>query len=65
MATPIKDLSVEVAQGDLETSDVELGEVYFWPAGHTATSSDGAVFIEIGPVGPMRKFHEHALKVFS
>jgi hypothetical protein len=120
MATPIKDLPVEVAQGDLETRYVELGgmairharvpagtdfgpvlkglpddrcpsphwgivlegslrlehadgsfetasagEVYYWPAGHTATSSEGAVFVEIGPVGPMREFHDHALRVFG
>ncbi|TGN65748.1 hypothetical protein EXE59_18650 [Nocardioides eburneiflavus] len=120
MATPIKDLPVEVAQGDLETRYVELGdmairharvpagtdftpvlkglpddrcpsphwgvvlegslrlehadgssetasagEVYYWPAGHTATSTEGAVFIEIGPVAPMREFHEHALRVFG
>lgn len=120
MATSIKDLPVEVAQGDLETKYVELGdmairharipagtdfgpvlkglpndrcpsphwgivlegsirlehadgtvetanagEVYFWPSGHTATSSDGAVFIEVGPVAQMREFHEHALRVFG
>jgi hypothetical protein len=120
MATPITDLPVEVAQGDLETKYVELGdmairharipagtdfgpvlkglpndrcpsphwgivlegsirlehadrtvetasagEVYFWPSGHTATSPDGAVFIEIGPVAPMREFHEHAQRVFG
>jgi len=120
MATPIKDLPVEVAQGGLETRYVELGdmairharvpagtdftpvlkglpddrcpsphwgvvlegslrlehadgssetasagEVYYWPAGHTATSTEGAVFIGIGPVAPMREFHEHALRVFG
>ena len=120
MATPIQDLPVEVAQGDLETRYVELGdmairharipagtdfgpvlqglpgdrcpsphwgivlegsirlehadgsvedvgagEVYYWPSGHTATSSAGAVFIEVGPVGPMREFHEHAQRVFG
>ncbi len=120
MATPIKDLPVEVAQGDLETRYVEqgdmairhvrvpagtdfgpvlkglpgdrcpsphwgivlegslrlehadgsvetasAGEVYYWPPGHTATSSDGAVFLEIGPVGPMRQFHDHAQMVFA
>lgn len=120
MATPIQDMPVEVAQGDLETRYVELGdmairharipagtdfgpvlqglpgdrcpsphwgivlegsirlehadgsvedvragEVYHWPSGHTATSSAGAVFIEVGPVGPMREFHEHAQRVFG
>ncbi len=120
MATPIQDLPVEVAQGDLETRYLEqgdmairhlrvpagtdfgpvlkglpddrcpsphwgivlegslrlehadgstetasAGEVFFWPAGHTGTSSDGAVFLEIGPVGPMRQFHDHAQQVFA
>ena len=41
------------------------GEVYYWPAGHTATSADGAVFLEVGPVAPMRQFHDHALRLFS
>lgn len=113
MATPIKEMPAEVAQGELETRYLELGdmairharvpagtdfgpvlpglpddrcpsphwgivlegsiqlehadgttelavavavagEVYHWPAGHTATSADGAVFLEVGPVSPMR-----------
>lgn len=120
MATPIKDLPIEVAQGAMETRYIELGdmairhatvpagtdfgpvlhglpgdrcpsphwgivlegslrlehadgtvetanagEVYYWPAGHTATSADGAVFLEIGPVAPMRQFHDHALRLFG
>lgn len=120
MGTLIKDLPVEVAQGDLETRYVELGdmairhlrvpagtdfgpvleglpddrcpsphwgivmegslklehadgttetasagEVYYWPAGHTGTSDDGAVFIEVGPVSPMRDFHDHAQRVLG
>ena len=120
MATPIVDMPVEVAQGDLETRYLELGdmairharvpagtdfgpvlqglphdrcpsphwgivlegsirlehadgtvetassgEVYPWPAGHTATSPDGVVFLEIGPTSPMRDFHDHAVRLFS
>jgi hypothetical protein len=120
VATPIADMPVEVAQGDLETRYLELGdmairhaqvpagtdfgpvlqglpddrcpsphwgivlegsirlehadgtietasagEVYHWPAGHTATSVDGAVFLEIGPTSPMREFHDHAQRLFS
>lgn len=36
-----------------------------WPVGHTATSADGAVFLEDGPVSPMREFHNHALRIFG
>lgn len=50
------DGSVEVAQA---------GDVYHWPAGHTATSDGGAVFLEVGPITPMRQFHEHAQSVFA
>jgi len=43
MATPIKDLPVEVAQGGLETRYVELGDMAFWhariPAGPTSVPS--------------------------
>lgn len=58
MGTPVNDMPVEVAQGELETR-------YHWPSGHTATSTDGAVFLEVGPVSPMRDFHDHALRVFG
>ncbi len=119
MGTSVSDMPVEVAQGDLETRYLELGdmairharvpagtdfgpvlqglpgdrcpsphwgivlegsvrlehvdgtietavagEVFHWPAGHTATSADGAVFLEVGPVSPMRDFHDHAMGVF-
>lgn len=120
MATPINDLPVEVAQGELETRYIELGEmairharvpagtdftpvlkglpndrcpsphwgivlegsihlkhadgseetatageIYHWPAGHTARADEAVVFIEIGPVGPMRQFSEHAKTVLG
>ncbi|GAA1477758.1 hypothetical protein GCM10009623_22040 [Nocardioides aestuarii] len=54
---------LEHADGTVETASA--GEVYHWPAGHTATSSDGAVFIEIGPLAPMRQFHHHAQALFA
>ncbi len=41
------------------------GEAYHWPAGHTAISEEGAVFLEIGPVGTMRAFSEHAKAKFA
>jgi hypothetical protein len=36
------------------------GEAYYWPAGHTAISEEGAIFLEIGPVEAMRAFGDHA-----
>ncbi|PKV78551.1 cupin domain-containing protein [Nocardia fluminea] len=56
-------LRLEHADGTVETANA--GEVYYWPAGHTATSAGGAVFLEVGPVAPMRQFHDHALRVFG
>lgn len=56
-------LRLEHADGTVETANA--GEVYYWPAGHTATSTDGAVFLEVGPVAPMRQFHDHALRLFG
>ncbi len=56
-------LRLEHADGSLES--VVAGEVCHWPAGHTATSTDGAVFLEIGPVAPMREFHDHARHVLG
>ncbi len=51
------------ADGSVETANA--GEVYYWPAGHSARSEAGAVFLEIGPVAPMRQFSEHAKGVFA
>lgn len=56
-------IRLEHADGGVETA--QAGEVYHWPAGHTATSAEGAVFLEVGPVTPMREFHDHARKVFG
>lgn len=56
-------LRLEHADGSVEVA--RAGEVYHWPAGHTATSEEGAVFLEVGPVGPMRQFHDHARAVFA
>lgn len=51
------------ADGTEETT--RSGELYYWPAGHTAWTDESTVFIEIGPVGPMRQFSEHAKSQFS
>ena len=56
-------LTLVHADGTVEVA--RAGEVYHWPAGHTAISDDGAVFVEVGPVAPMRQFHQHAQSVFA
>lgn len=51
-------ITIEHADGTQETA--KAGEVYHWPAGHTAHTDNGVVFIEVGPVAPMRQFGDHA-----
>jgi hypothetical protein len=57
--------SIHMRHADGSEETVEAGQVYHWPAGHTADTDEGVVFIEIGPVGPMRQFGEHAKKVLG
>lgn len=56
-------ITIEHADGSSETANA--GEVYHWPAGHIGTSDNGAVFLGIGAVGPMREFSEHAKRLFA
>lgn len=57
------EIVVEHADGTVEHA--KAGDVYHWPAGHTAHTDGGVVFIEVGPVGPMKQFGDHARKVVS
>jgi hypothetical protein len=56
-------LHVEHANGSIET--VRAGEVYHWPAGHTATTDEPVEFLEVGPVEQMREFNQHVRAIFS
>jgi hypothetical protein len=56
-------IHIEHADGSKETA--RAGELYYWPAGHTATTDEATTFIEVGPVGPMRQFSEHAKRVLG
>lgn len=56
-------IHVQHADGSEETA--KAGEVYQWPEGHTAHADEAGVFVEIGPVGPMRQFRKHAKKVLG
>ena len=57
------EITLSHADGTEETA--KAGQIYYWPAGHTATSENGCTFLEVGPVGPMRQFSEHAKAVFA
>lgn len=56
-------LHVDHADGTRETA--RAGEIFHFPAGHTGHSDEGAMFLEVGPVGPMRQFSDHAKGVFA
>jgi len=61
----ILDGSIVIQHADGTEETARAGEVYHWPAGHTAHTDEGVVFIEVGPVGPMREFGEHAQKAMG
>jgi hypothetical protein len=56
-------IHMEHADGSIET--VRAGEVYHWPAGHTATTDEAVVFVEVGPVEQMRAFNRHVTAIFG
>jgi hypothetical protein len=56
-------LRLEHVDGSIETA--HAGEVYHWPAGHTATTTEPVVFLEVGPVEAMRQFYDHVQGVFA
>lgn len=57
--------SIRLTHGDGSQETVRAGEMYYWPESHTAITDEGVVFIEVGPVAPMRQFSEHARAVLS
>lgn len=57
--------SLTVTHADGTEEFAQAGEVFHFPAGHTATTEEGAIFLEVGPVAPMRAFHDHAKLVFA
>ncbi|MBA3251855.1 MAG: hypothetical protein H0T66_16475 [Geodermatophilaceae bacterium] len=57
--------SIRLQHADGSEETARAGEVYHWPAGHTARTDEAVVFLEVGPVGPMREFSEHAKKVLG
>jgi hypothetical protein len=56
-------IHIQHADGTKETA--KAGEVYFWPAGHTAWTTEATVFIEVGPQAEMRQFSDHVKSVFG
>ena len=57
--------SIHIVQADGTTETVRAGEVYHWPAGHTATTDEPVEFLEVGPVEQMRLFNHHVKCIFS
>lgn len=57
--------SIHVQHADGSEETARAGEVYHWPAGHNAQVEEAVVFIEVGPVGPMRQFGDHAKTVLG
>ena len=57
--------SIVMRHADGTEETVREGQIYHWPAGHTGVSEEGVVFLEVGPVGPMRQFGEHARQLFG
>ena len=51
--------SIHLVHADGTEETRRAGEAYHWPAGHTTRTEEGTVFVEVGPVGPMRQFHDH------
>lgn len=51
-------IHLEHADGTRETA--RAGDAYFWPSGHTAWTDEDVAFLEVGPVGDMRAFGDHA-----
>ena len=56
--------SIHLLHADGTEETTAAGQLYHWPAGHTAWTDEEVVFVEFGPVEPMRQFGRHAkLKV--
>ncbi len=55
--------NLPLADGSEEVTGA--GDVYHWPAGHTAHTDEAVVFVEIGPVGPMREFNAHVRQLLG
>lgn len=52
--------SIHLRHADGTEETTRAGQLYYWPAGHTAWTDEDAAFVEFGPVKPMRQFSEHA-----
>ncbi len=57
--------SIELTHADGTSETATAGEVYYWPAGHTARTTERTVFIEVGPQAEMRQFSDHAKALFA
>jgi hypothetical protein len=51
--------SLQLTHADGSSERTRAGAAYHWPAGHTASTDEDTAFLEVGPVAPMRQFHDH------
>ncbi|WP_052667392.1 hypothetical protein [Nitriliruptor alkaliphilus] len=52
--------SIHLLHDDGTEELARAGDAYHWPAGHTAWTDEDVALLEVGPVGPMRQFGDHA-----
>lgn len=52
--------SIHLRHADGAEETTHAGELYYWPAGHTAWTDEATEFVEFGPLEPMRQFGAHA-----
>lgn len=57
--------SIHLEHADGTSEITRAGELYHWPAGHTAWTDEPTVFLEVGPAEPMREFSEHAKRALA
>jgi hypothetical protein len=54
----VLDGEIHLRYGDGSEETTRAGEVYYWPAGHTAWTEDGVVFLAITPLDEERRMEE-------
>lgn len=51
--------AVSVRYDDGTEEVARAGDLFYWPAGHTAWTDDGVAFLEISPAEELREVMEH------
>jgi hypothetical protein len=61
----VLDGEIDITHSDGRIEHVTPGQLYYWPAGHTGSTSTGITFVEVGPVGPMQEFGTNAKRILG